>query len=138
MATVKWTIDPTHSEIQFKVKHLMISKITGGFKKFDATVTTKGEDLTTAKINFTADISSISTNNEQRDAHLRGSDFFEAETHPELHFESDKLEKKITKPKKCKGNPDPFIAPDTTKTVPQRMPHRTENHYNRVATAKSE
>ncbi|MBS1598835.1 MAG: polyisoprenoid-binding protein [Bacteroidetes bacterium] len=93
MATTKWTIDASHSEIQFKVKHLMISKVTGGFKKFDATVTTKGDDLSTAKITFTADISSISTNNEQRDAHLKGGDFFEAENHPELHFESEKLEK---------------------------------------------
>ena len=93
MAKVQWKIDPTHSEIQFKVKHLMISKITGEFKKFDATVTTVGDDLSTAKIHFSAEINSISTNNDQRDAHLRGTDFFEAETHPELRFESDKLEK---------------------------------------------
>jgi polyisoprenoid-binding protein YceI len=71
----------------------MISKVTGQFKNFDATVITDNEDISTAKIQFTADISSISTNNEQRDAHLLGSDFFGAESHPQLHFESEKLEK---------------------------------------------
>ncbi len=93
MATTKWVLDPTHSEIQFKVKHLMISKVTGQFHKFDAAVTTEGEDFTTAKIKFSAEIDSISTNNEQRDAHLKNGDFFDAENHPTLTFVSDKLEK---------------------------------------------
>jgi len=93
MATTKWALDPTHSEIQFKVKHLMISKVTGQFHKFDAAVTTEGDDFTTAKISFSADIDSISTNNEQRDAHLKNGDFFDADNHPKLTFVSDKLEK---------------------------------------------
>src|ERR1041384_6842481 len=93
MATTKWALDPTHSEIQFKVKHLLISTVTGEFKRFDATVETDGDDFTTAKIQLTVDIDSISTNNEQRDAHLKSGDFFEAEKHPQLIFESDKLEK---------------------------------------------
>ncbi|MEO5998281.1 MAG: YceI family protein [Chitinophagaceae bacterium] len=93
MATTKWALDPAHSEIQFKVKHLLISTVTGEFKKFDATVETEGDDLTTAKIQLTVDIDSISTNNEQRDAHLKSGDFFEAEKHPKLTFVSDKLEK---------------------------------------------
>jgi len=93
MATTKWALDPTHSEIQFKVKHLMISTVTGQFNQFNGTVETKGDDFTTSKIHFTADISSISTNNEQRDAHLRTGDFFDAENHPQLIFEGDKLEK---------------------------------------------
>ncbi len=92
METTKWIIDPTHSEIHFKVKHLMVSWVTGSFKKIDATVETEGEDLSTAKVHFTADINSISTNNEQRDAHLRTGDFFDAENHPHLVFEGDKLE----------------------------------------------
>lgn len=93
MATTTWAIDPTHSEIQFKVKHLLISTVTGGFNKFDATVTTEGDDFSTAKVQFSADIASITTNNEQRDAHLRSGDFFDAENHPQLSFVSDKLVK---------------------------------------------
>lgn len=92
MATTTWALDPTHSEIQFKVKHLMISKVTGQFKDFTATVETAGDDFTTAKINFEADVNSISTNNEQRDAHLKNGDFFDVENHPKLTFEGDKLE----------------------------------------------
>ena len=64
METTKWALDPTHSEIQFKVKHLLISTVTGHFKQFNATVETDGEDLSTAKVHMTADLSSISTNNE--------------------------------------------------------------------------
>lgn len=93
MSTTKWSLDPTHSEIQFKVKHLMISTVTGSFNKFNGTVETNGEDFTTAKVEFTADIDSISTNNEQRDAHLKNGDFFDAENHPQLVFKSEKLEK---------------------------------------------
>jgi polyisoprenoid-binding protein YceI len=94
MAT-KWKIDPTHSEIQFKVKHLMISTVTGYFKTFDLEVETETEDVQTPKrIVFTADIDSITTNNEQRDAHLKSSDFFHAEGHPQLRFDGKKYEAK--------------------------------------------
>jgi len=71
----------------------MVSWVTGSFKQFNATVETEGDDITTAKVHFTAEIHSISTNNEQRDAHLRTGDFFDAENHPQLTFESNKLEK---------------------------------------------
>ena len=93
MAKTKWQIDTTHSEVQFKVKHMMISTVTGYFSQFDATVETEDEDFTTAKVQFTADLSSISTNNEQRDNHLKTSDFFDAENHPQIKFVSNKLEK---------------------------------------------
>ena len=93
MAKTKWIIDSTHSEIHFKVKHLMVSWVTGSFKQFNATVETEGDDITTAKVHFTADINSISTNNDQRDAHLRTGDFFDAENYPQLTFEGDRLEK---------------------------------------------
>ncbi|RYZ56233.1 MAG: polyisoprenoid-binding protein, partial [Chitinophagaceae bacterium] len=93
MANMKWTIDPTHSEIQFKVKHLMISTVTGYFKKFDLQVETGSADFTTAKkIEFTADIDSIDTNNEQRDTHLKSADFFNAEEHSQLRFVGTKYE----------------------------------------------
>ena len=61
MATTKWTIDTTHSEVQFKVKHMMISTVTGYFSQFDSTVETEGDDFTTAKVQFTAALNSIST-----------------------------------------------------------------------------
>jgi len=94
MANTKWQIDTTHSEVQFKVKHMMISTVTGYFNNFNATVETNSDDdFTTAKIEFTADLSSISTNNEQRDTHLKSADFFDAENHPQVKFVSSKLEK---------------------------------------------
>ncbi len=93
MATTKWALDPTHSEIQFKVKHLMISKVTGQFHKFDATVETEDEQLDTAKVTFSAEVNSISTNNEQRDAHLKNGDFFDAENHTHITFVSSSLDK---------------------------------------------
>jgi len=75
----KWNLDTTHSEIYFKVKHMMISTVTGQFKQFNGVVETKGDDFSSAKIRFNADVNSIFTNNEQRDAHLRNNDFFDAE-----------------------------------------------------------
>ena len=99
---IKWKIDPAHSEIQFKVKHLMITTVTGYFKKFDLEVDTETEDFNTAKkILFTADIISINTNNEQRDTHLKSDDFFNAQKHPQLTFvgrsyKSDGDEAKLT------------------------------------------
>ena len=89
MAT-KWKVDPAHSEIQFKVRHLMVTNVTGYFKKFDLTVETENDDFNTAKkIEFTADIDSIETNSEQRDGHLKSDDFFSAEKFPQLTFVSN-------------------------------------------------
>src|SRR6266851_4074681 len=93
MATTKWIIDPTHAEIQFKIRHLMITNVTGSFGKFDAAVETTDDNFDTAKINFTADVDSITTNNEQRDGHLKSADFFEISKFPKLTFVSTKLEK---------------------------------------------
>src|SRR2546423_15486342 len=90
-----WKVDPAHSEVQFKVKHLMITTVTGYFKKFDLTVETDNDDFNTAKkIEFTADINSIDTNNEQRDAHLKSAEFFDAEKHSQLKFIGKKYEAK--------------------------------------------
>jgi polyisoprenoid-binding protein YceI len=93
MAHLTWKIDPAHSEILFKVKHLMITTVTGYFKSFNLEIETETEDFTTAKrIEFTADIDSIDTNNAQRDAHLKSPDFFNAEEYNQLRFVGTKYE----------------------------------------------
>ncbi|MBP6977856.1 MAG: YceI family protein [Bacteroidales bacterium] len=91
--STKWTIDKAHSEIQFKVKHLVIATVTGQFNEFDASLETTGEDLTGASAAFTAKVASISTNNSDRDNHLKSADFFDAENHPEIRFVSTGFKK---------------------------------------------
>jgi polyisoprenoid-binding protein YceI len=90
---IKWKIDPAHSEIQFKVKHLMITTVTGYFRTFDLEVETQTEDFHSAtRIEFTADIDSIDTNNADRDAHLKSADFFSGEEYRQLKFVGKKYE----------------------------------------------
>ncbi|HEY8399804.1 MAG TPA: YceI family protein, partial [Cytophagaceae bacterium] len=84
---IKWKVDPAHSEVMFKVKHLMITTVTGYFRTFDLEVETETEDFNTTKnILFIADVDSINTNNQQRDAHLKSPDFFNVEEHGQLRF----------------------------------------------------
>jgi polyisoprenoid-binding protein YceI len=93
MTVTKWTLDLAHSEVQFKIKHLMISTVTGSFKKIDATVETKDNDFTNAEINFAADVDSVDTNSEDRDKHLKTPDFFDAADYPKILFESSQMKK---------------------------------------------
>ena len=88
-----WNIDPTHSEIQFKVKHLVISTVTGHFRQFEGTVETEGDDFDTATIHFEADTASVDTNQPQRDEHLRSAEFFDSEQYPKMTFQSTTFEK---------------------------------------------
>jgi len=81
-----WAIDPTHTEVQFKVKHLVISTVTGFFKKFSGAIESDGEDFDSATANFSLDINSIDTNQADRDKHLKSADFFAAEEHPTMDF----------------------------------------------------
>ena len=92
MAKVKWTLDPTHSEIQFKIRHLMISNVTGQFTTFDVSAETEDEDFLKAKISFTGDVDSVTTGNEQRDVHLKAPDFFDALKFPKIKFVATKYE----------------------------------------------
>jgi len=92
MRTTKWLLDLAHSELTFKIKHLMISNVSGAFKDFSAKVETEGTDFSKANIKLTAEMNSISTNNEQRDGHLRSSDFFEVEKFPQMKFTSTGIE----------------------------------------------
>lgn len=83
-----WKIDPAHSEINFKVKHMLVSTVRGHFDNFDATIETSKEDFSDARIRFEADVNSINTRNSDRDNHLKSADFFDAEKHPKMIFES--------------------------------------------------
>lgn len=89
----KWVLDPTHSEITFKVKHLMITSVKGEFRKFDVTAQSEGADFSNSKVSATIDTASIDTNNADRDAHLRSADFFDSEHHGQITFESTGLKK---------------------------------------------
>lgn len=93
MATTKWALDPTHSELQFKVKHLMITTVTGNIKSFSAELASEGDDFTNADISFSGDINSIDTGNGDRDGHLKSGDFFNAEKYPAITFKSTSVEK---------------------------------------------
>lgn len=94
LAKTTWAIDPTHSEVQFKVKHLVISTVTGSFKSFEGTLETDGDGFAGAAIQFSADVDSIDTNMPQRDAHLKSADFFDAGNHPKLAFVSSSFTQK--------------------------------------------
>ena len=83
-----WEIDPMHSEILFKIKHLVISTVTGSFKKFDGKFVTKGDNFSNAKVTYNVDVKSLDTGQPARDGHLQGGDFFECEKYPEINFES--------------------------------------------------
>ncbi len=91
-AVTKWVLDSTHSELGFKVRHMMITNVKGEFKSF--LVDVKGEDIAKAKFNVNIDVASINTNNEQRDEHLRSSDFFDTENFKNLFFTSTSFKPK--------------------------------------------
>jgi polyisoprenoid-binding protein YceI len=86
LTKTKWNIDTAHSEVQFKVKHLVISTVTGFFRKFSGSVETASEDFNGAKVNFNIDVNSIDTNVADRDGHLKSPDFFAAEQYPSIDF----------------------------------------------------
>ncbi|HXU26485.1 MAG TPA: YceI family protein [Bacteroidia bacterium] len=88
---IKWSVDHVHSEVAFKVRHLMIAHVKGTFKIFEANIYTTGRDFTTAQIDFWIDASSITTGDEKRDEHLKGADFFDAKTHKQLTFTSSTI-----------------------------------------------
>jgi polyisoprenoid-binding protein YceI len=113
-AQTKWNLDKAHSKVGFSVSHMVITDVEGNFKDFDATVTTTGEDFSTAKIDFTAKTASVYTENEKRDNHLRSDDFFNAEKYPTLTFKSKSLKKVSDNKYKLTGD---LTMRDVTKEV---------------------
>ena len=130
-STTKWVLDPTHSEIGFKIKHLMITNVSGNFNKFEVNAETVENDFTKAKINVDIEVESINTNNSQRDQHLRTADFFEAEKYPNITFRSTKVEKLDDENYTISGN---LTIKETTKPVKLELEYGgiTKDPYGNV------
>lgn len=114
VAQTKWSFDKVHSKVEFSVSHLVISEVSGTFKSFDGSVEATKDDFSDAKIDFTVDINSINTDNENRDGHLKSDDFFNAEKFPKMIFKGKSL-KKVGKNKyKLSGD---LTIRDITKSI---------------------
>jgi len=114
MSKIKWNLDAAHSEVSFKVKHMMITNVSGGFNEFTVDAETEGEDFTKSTVNFTAKAASVNTNSEQRDGHLRSAEFFDSEKFPELKFKATSYEKISGSDYKLKGD---LTIKDVTKNI---------------------
>lgn len=99
--SAKWVLDPTHSELTFKVKHLMISNVKGEFKNFIAQI--DNEEFEKGSVKVTVETASVFTNNTDRDNHLKSADFFDSENHPTLTFTSTSFTKVDDDEFKLKG-----------------------------------
>lgn len=120
MSNSKWNMDPAHSEVTFKVKHMMITNVTGTFDIFEGTVEKTEESFENANIQFSADIASISTRNEQRDGHLKSEDFFNAAEFPKLSFVSSSF-------KRVNGNSFELIGDLSLKAVSKSVKLNVEH-----------
>lgn len=112
--TGKWTVDKSHSNVKFTVTHLVVSEVDGYFKLFDGTMENTKPDLSDAKIQFTVDVTSINTDNERRDKHLKSDDFFAADKYPTMKFESTSMTPAGDNKYKLAGN---LTIRDVTKPV---------------------
>ena len=114
LTKTKWAIDTAHSEVQFKVKHLVISTVTGSFKKFDGTVEGDDDNFDGAAVNFSIEVNSLDTNQPDRDGHLKSPDFFAADQYPVIAFKNGKLKKISGAAYKLTGS---LTIRETTKVV---------------------
>ena len=113
-AQTKWSLDKSHSKVQFTVSHLVITDVTGQFKSFDANILASKDDFSDAKVDFSTDVNSIYTENDKRDGHLKSDDFFNAEKFPKMTFVGNSM-KKVGKNKyKLTGD---FTIRDVTKKI---------------------
>lgn len=110
----KWAIDPSHSEISFKIKHLVVTTLTGKFDSFEGGLVTSADDFSNADISFSADIASINTGNADRDGHLKSDDFFNAAQFPKLIFKSTSFTKTGNDTYKMVGD---ITLRDVTKSI---------------------
>lgn len=104
MSNTRWNLDPSHSEVQFKVKHMMISTVSGEFTDFNAELETEGDDFSTMQVSFEAGINSIHTKNADRDNHLKSPDFFDAAQYPKMTFKSTGVVRKSDTTYEVKGD----------------------------------
>jgi len=114
MAKSTWALDPTHSEVGFKVKHMMFTNVSGKFKTYNVEMSNEEDDFSTAEISFTADINTIDTSNVDRDNHLKSGDFFNVEQFPQMIFKSTGIDKKSDSDYKINGQ---LTIKDVTKSV---------------------
>lgn len=114
MGRSKWVIDPTHSEIGFKVKHMMFTNVSGKFTQFEASIENEGDAFETSDISFIADVNSVDTANADRDNHLRGADFFDVDSFAKLSFKSTSVQKVNEGEYKISGD---LTIKDVTKNI---------------------
>lgn len=114
LTSTKWALDAAHSEVQFKVKHLVISTVTGTFKVFNGEIDSAREDFEDAKISFSIDTNSIDTNQTDRNNHLKSDDFFSTEKYPSMNFVSTSFKKVSDNEYKLVGD---LTIRDVTKSV---------------------
>ena len=110
----KWNVDVSHTTVKFTVTHLVITEVDGLFKVFDGSIQTKNADFVDAQIDFSVDASSINTNNEMRDNHLKGDDFFNTEKFPKMTFKSKSF-------KKISGNKYELIGDLTIRDITKNV-----------------
>jgi len=113
-AAVTWSVDAVHSNVKFTVTHLVISEVDGAFKIFDGSMTSEKEDFSDAKISFSVDVATINTDNEMRDNHLKGDDFFNADKFRKMNFESTSFKNISGNKYELKGN---LTIRDVTKPI---------------------
>jgi len=113
-AQTNWSVDKSHSKVGFSVSHLVITDVDGFFKEYDAKVTTSGDDFSTTNIDFTVNTSSIFTDNDGRDKHLRSDDFFNAEKFPQMVFKGKSM-------KKVSGNKYKLVGDLTIRDVTKQV-----------------
>lgn len=104
MSTTKWIIDPTHSEIGFKVKHMMFTNVSGKFQNYNAAIETENDEFENAKIEFIGDVNSLTTGNPDRETHLLSADFFDVTQYPKISFKSTSFKKNKDDEFELQGN----------------------------------